>query len=78
MKIKFAILVDNLKLTRSKLLFYRRRIAAFQLILSNNIGNSMKSIYVKRDKSKGQFLCLLIALVYEKTSRDRGSGFVVE
>ena len=32
----------------------------------------------KRDKTNGQFLCLLIAFSHEKTFRDLGSGFVVE
>ena len=31
----------------------------------------------KRDKSNGQFLCLLIALVYEKAFRDPGSGLFI-
>jgi len=31
-----------------------------------------------RDKSNGQFLCLLIAFDYEKAFRDPGSGFVVK
>ena len=31
-----------------------------------------------RDKSNGTFQCLLITFDYEKTFRDRGSGFVKE
>ena len=40
-KFKFLIFAEDLRLNQSKLLLYRRRVAAFRLISSKNIGNSI-------------------------------------